>query len=83
MLSARFSTVIALIKKGKEYLFEGTVEGQIAKDLKGGAGFGYDPIFVPEGFDVSFAEMSPEEKNDISHRGRAMTKLADFLTKGK
>lgn len=80
--SARFSTVVALIKKGKEYLFEGTVEGQIAKDLKGGAGFGYDPIFVPESFDVSFAEMSPEKKNDISHRGRAMTKLADFLTKG-
>lgn len=76
---ARFATIVALIKDGREYIFEGTVEGKIAKDLKGKEGFGYDPVFVPEDSQLSFAEMSSEEKNRISHRGRAMSKLADFL----
>lgn len=76
---ARFATIVALIKGGREYIFEGTVEGKIAKDLKGKEGFGYDPVFVPEDSVLSFAEMSSEEKNRISHRGRAMSKLADFL----
>lgn len=76
---AHFRTVIALILDNKEYLFEGRVDGHIAGFETGAEGFGYDPLFVPEGFDVSFAEMSPEQKNAISHRGRAVRKLAEFL----
>lgn len=76
---ARFATVVALIFQGKEYLFEGTVEGNISKVPAGKEGFGYDPVFVPLDSDISFAEMAPEEKNKISHRGRAMAKLAAFL----
>ena len=76
---AHFRTVIALILDNKEYLFEGRVDGHIAEFETGAEGFGYDPLFVPDGFDVSFAEMSPEEKNAISHRGRAVRKLAEFL----
>ena len=77
--SARFRTVIALILKGKEYLFEGEVRGHIAELRSGSDGFGYDPVFVPEGYDTTFAQMSAAEKNGISHRGRAVAKLADFL----
>lgn len=76
---ARFRTVIALILDGEEHLFEGRVDGQILTEQHGQAGFGYDPIFQPEGFEVSFAEMPMDEKNRISHRGRATQKLVDFL----
>ncbi|MCH5235806.1 MAG: non-canonical purine NTP diphosphatase [Muribaculaceae bacterium] len=76
---ARFVTVVALIIDGKEYLFEGEVKGTIALEHCGKSGFGYDPVFVPENSTLSFAEMTPSDKNAISHRGRAMTKLANFL----
>ncbi|SDM81992.1 XTP/dITP diphosphohydrolase [Daejeonella rubra] len=76
---ARFKTVISMIKGGKEHLFEGSIEGNITLQRSGSKGFGYDPIFVPEGYDISFAEMSPEEKNRISHRAKAMQKLISFL----
>ncbi|MBP3482736.1 MAG: RdgB/HAM1 family non-canonical purine NTP pyrophosphatase [Alistipes sp.] len=76
---ARFRTVVALILDNKEYLFEGIVEGRIAEAESGAEGFGYDPLFVPDGFDRTFAEMSAEEKNAVSHRGRAVRKLAEFL----
>ena len=78
---ACFKTVIALILDGKEYLFEGRVDGQIIEDQRGVSGFGYDPVFLPDGFSHTFAEMSEEEKNSISHRGRAMRKMMDFLKK--
>lgn len=77
--SARFRTVIALLYKGQEYLFEGICPGKILHERHGSEGFGYDPIFQPTGFDQSFAQMSAEEKNAISHRGRATQKLAEFL----
>lgn len=76
---ARFRTVIALILDGQRYHFEGVVEGTIAEAPRGEAGFGYDPLFVPEGYDTTFAQMSAEAKNAISHRGRAVEKLAAFL----
>lgn len=76
---ARFRTVIALILDGQEYTFEGVVNGSIAHEKKGAQGFGYDPIFMPDGFSRTFAQMSAEEKNAISHRGRAMGKLKAFL----
>lgn len=76
---ARFRTVITLILDGKEYYFEGVVEGEILTKKHGEGGFGYDPIFKPCGFEKSFAEMEMNEKNKISHRGRATQKLADFL----
>lgn len=76
---ARFRTVIALILDGKEHLFEGRVEGTIATEPHGECGFGYDPLFIPEGSQLTFAEMSPEAKNGISHRGRAVAKLVAFL----
>ena len=79
--TARFRTVIALILGGKEYLFEGKVEGSIIDHMSGSEGFGYDPMFVPEGETRTFAEMSAEEKNAISHRGRAVAKLVEFLQK--
>ena len=78
---ARFRTVIALVCEGKEYIFEGIVEGEILTEKSGQAGFGYDPIFSPEGKGISFAEMSAEEKNQISHRGRAVEKLIAWLKK--
>ena len=78
---ARFRTVISLILEGREHLFEGTVEGRIAESESGAGGFGYDPLFIPDGSEVSFAEMSAEAKNAISHRGRAVRKLAEFLNK--
>ena len=77
--NARFATVVALILGDKEYLFEGEVKGVIAEENCGKSGFGYDPVFLPENSSLSFAEMAPESKNAISHRGRAMTKLAGFL----
>lgn len=76
---ARFRTVIALILGGKEYLFEGIVDGTIIDHEAGAEGFGYDPLFVPEGETRTFAEMAAEEKNAISHRGRAVAKLVEFL----
>ncbi|WP_367389394.1 non-canonical purine NTP diphosphatase [Lewinella sp. LCG006] len=78
---ARFRTVIALIINGKEYLFEGIVNGSISHELQGEDGFGYDPVFIPEGENRTFAQMSKEEKNAVSHRGRAIAKLQDFLKK--
>ncbi|MBS6458938.1 MAG: RdgB/HAM1 family non-canonical purine NTP pyrophosphatase [Alistipes sp.] len=77
--SAHFRTVIALILDGREYLFEGRVDGRIAESEAGCGGFGYDPLFVPEGFDKTFAEMGADEKNAISHRGRAVRRLVEFL----
>ena len=78
---ARFRTVIALILDNKEYLFEGKVDGIILTEKHGDEGFGYDPIFQPEGFSKSFAQMDMDKKNSISHRGRALEKLMDFLRK--
>jgi XTP/dITP diphosphohydrolase len=77
---ARFRTIISLLWKGSEYLFEGIAEGHIARKRRGDQGFGYDPIFIPEGSDRCFAEMSLEEKNSISHRAKAFDKLIAFLT---
>ena len=76
---ANFRTVIALIVDGEEFLFEGRVDGTITTTPSGNGGFGYDPLFVPEGYDITFADMSAEEKNAISHRGRAVAKLVEFL----
>lgn len=81
--AAQFRTVIALILDGKEYLFEGRVEGTIAEQESGSEGFGYDPLFVPSGEIITFAQMSAEAKNAISHRGRAVAKLVNFLKNGK
>ncbi|HEY0900015.1 MAG TPA: non-canonical purine NTP diphosphatase [Sphingobacteriaceae bacterium] len=78
---ARFKTVISLILQGQEHFFEGTVEGVITDGPKGNGGFGYDPIFRPDGYDITFAEMPLEEKNKISHRARAMQQLVEFLKK--
>lgn len=79
--NARFRTVIALIFNGKEYLFEGVVNGRIINEKRGNEGFGYDPVFIPEGMTRTFAEMSLDEKNRISHRARAFEKLKEFLTR--
>ncbi|HEX7411990.1 MAG TPA: non-canonical purine NTP diphosphatase [Bacteroidales bacterium] len=76
---AQFRTVIALIMYGKEYLFEGIVKGNMLTERHGAEGFGYDPIFQPEGCKHTFAEMTLEEKNTMSHRARAVSKLAEFL----
>ena len=76
---ARFKTVIALSIDNKEYLFEGIVNGHISEEKKGTDGFGYDPIFRPEGYDRTYAEMSLEEKNIMSHRALAVDKLKQFL----
>ena len=81
--SARFRTVIALILDGKEYQFEGIAEGEITSSPSGEGGFGYDPIFQPLGFDRTFAELSLAEKNEISHRGKAVKALLNFLRAGK
>lgn len=77
--AAQFRTAVALIIGGKEYLFEGIVRGEIASEERGEGGFGYDPLFFPEGGELTFAQMSSEDKNAISHRGRAVRKLAEFL----
>lgn len=76
---ARFRTVIALILSGKEYLFEGVVNGVITEHPSGEEGFGYDPVFVPDGYDLTFAQMPAELKNSISHRGEAVRKFAEFM----
>jgi XTP/dITP diphosphohydrolase len=76
---ARFKTVISLIMNGKEVQFEGKVEGMILREKRGNDGFGYDPVFLPDGYSRSFAEMSLEDKNKISHRARATQKLIDYL----
>ncbi len=78
---ARFRTVISLVVDGDENLFEGVVDGEILKEKRGEEGFGYDPIFQPEGFSESFAQMELSEKNKISHRGRAVQKLVAFLNR--
>ena len=77
--SARFRTVITLIQDGRVTQFEGIVNGKIIDELKGTQGFGYDPIFIPEGYNRTFAEMDLSEKGIISHRGRAFQKLVEFL----
>jgi len=77
---ARFRTVIALIFDKKEYLFEGTVEGEIIDVRKGTEGFGYDPVFLADGYEQTFAEIPLSEKNMISHRARATRKLINFLS---
>lgn len=76
---ARFRTIICLIDNGVEHLFEGIVNGTIIEQGRGEEGFGYDPIFLPDGSDKTFAEMSMVEKNDLSHRGRAIAALTQFL----
>lgn len=76
---ARFRTVISLMLDGREIFFEGTVEGAIRQECSGSAGFGYDPIFQPDGYAATFAEMTMTEKNAISHRAKAVEKLVDFL----
>ena len=76
---AQFRTVIALIFKGTEYLFEGIIKGQIAQTPIGQNGFGYDPVFIPEGYQQTFAELATDVKNKISHRANAIEKLLHFL----
>ncbi len=76
---ARFRTVIALHLDGNLHTFEGIVEGKIIHEKRGEKGFGYDPIFVPDGYDITFAEMSLNEKNMISHRAKAFAKMIEFL----
>lgn len=78
---ARFRTVIALVLENREYLFEGAVHGMITESIKGTSGFGYDPIFIPEGHNKTFAEMEMAEKNRISHRRMALSELSAFLQK--
>lgn len=77
--NAAFRTVIALIFEGEEFIFEGKIDGKITEQLKGNNGFGYDPIFKPNGYEQCFAEMSLSEKTQISHRGIAVAKLAAFI----
>jgi len=77
--NAAFITVISLILDGEEYSFEGRIDGKITEEKLGDRGFGYDPIFIPSGYAESFAQMSAEEKNQISHRAIAVKKLTDFL----
>lgn len=77
--AAQFRTVVALIIEGKEYTFEGIARGQICTEKSGTEGFGYDPIFQPQGYSITFAEMDKATKNEISHRGKAIRKLVAFL----
>jgi XTP/dITP diphosphohydrolase len=76
---AQFKTVIALVKDEMEYFFEGTVQGTITTEKQGKEGFGYDPVFIPNGYDKTFAELGKEVKNKISHRANAVSDLRDFL----
>ena len=78
---ARFRTVIALVSESGEQLFEGSCSGQIINERCGNKGFGYDPVFKPDGYDKTFAELDSEEKNKISHRGKATARLIEFLKK--
>lgn len=80
---AQFRTVISLLLDGKPYLFEGIIQGKIIEEKRGEAGFGYDPIFMPDGFDKTFAELGNEIKNKISHRAIAVNKLCEFLKEFK
>ncbi|MBE6224373.1 MAG: RdgB/HAM1 family non-canonical purine NTP pyrophosphatase [Bacteroidales bacterium] len=77
--SARFRTVVALIIDGETRTFEGVMEGEIARAKSGSEGFGYDPVFIPQGYNCTIAEISLDEKNAISHRGKAMRALAEYL----
>ena len=78
--TARFKTVMALVQVGKDPVFiEGILEGKIAEEERGSSGFGYDPLFIPEGYSLSLGQMNPEEKNRISHRHNALIKLAEYL----
>jgi len=79
--SAQFRTVIAFVDGSDNYFFEGICRGKIIDDKRGSKGFGYDPVFIPEGYEETFAELSSEEKNKISHRGRAVQKFIKFLKK--
>lgn len=79
--NARFRTAICLIEGGKKHYFDGIVNGEIIRARRGGEGFGYDPIFMPEGYSETFAEMGNDEKNKISHRARAVAKLCEYLNK--
>lgn len=76
---AQFRTVVSLLLDGKEYVFEGICKGSIIQEQKGFQGFGYDPVFIPDGADKTFAEMTMDEKNTFSHRKKAISKLIDFL----
>ena len=78
---AQFRTVICLILDGKQHLFEGICKGEIIKEKRGSAGFGYDPIFVPEGYNESFAQLGNAVKNKISHRAKAVEMLCKYLKK--
>ncbi|HVV55826.1 MAG TPA: non-canonical purine NTP diphosphatase [Mucilaginibacter sp.] len=78
---ARFVCIISLVWKDREYFFDGTVTGTIRHERAGTGGFGYDPVFQPDGYDITFAEMSMEEKNRLSHRARAVEKLVEFLNR--
>ena len=80
---ARFRTSVTLILGGKHYYFDGIMEGEIARQRHGEGGFGYDPVFIPEGYAVTAAELSEEEKNAISHRGKALRAMAQFLQGGQ
>ena len=77
--TARFRTVVALIMNGELKTFEGVMEGEIARARSGSEGFGYDPVFIPQGYNCTIAEISLDEKNAISHRGKAMRSLAEYL----
>lgn len=81
--SAQFRTVVTLILENNTHFFEGIVQGQITEQLHGSGGFGYDPVFIPENYNISFAEMDLNQKNQISHRGIAIRKLVDFLESTK
>lgn len=78
---AQFRTVVALVTKENEYTFEGICEGEITENQRGDKGFGYDPVFLPNGFDKTFAELDSSSKNEISHRGRAIQKFISYLKK--
>jgi XTP/dITP diphosphohydrolase len=78
---AQFRTAICLIEGGEEHLFEGVVKGEIIEEKRGNSGFGYDPVFVPEGFSQTFAELGAEIKNQISHRARAVQCLCEYLNR--
>jgi XTP/dITP diphosphohydrolase len=79
--SAQFKTVISLIINGQNYFFEGTCQGEIATNMQGSHGFGYDPLFIPSGYNNTFAELNPDIKNQISHRKKAVSNMIDFLLK--
>jgi len=76
---ARFRTSVTLILNGEKHFFDGIMEGRIAREKAGKGGFGYDPVFIPDGYDVTAAEITEEQKNAISHRGKALRAMADFL----